>query len=301
MTDNNEIEQHADVLAAEARGQLPITVVVTTFNEEDNLERCLLSLGWAAEVIVVDSFSSDRTVEIARSHSAKVIQHAYESHPQQWRWILEEMQAQNEWLFAVDADFVITTPLWLSLQRGILNEANQHSGFYVRHAQVFMGRLLRHGTVYPRHWLRVFRRSAARVDDNDLVDVHFLVSGTCGYLNGDLLEDNVKDRDLSFWVNKQLRFASRQAREELQRRSIPKGPNVRALFSSTPDKRISNLKLLWLRLPLYLRPVLLFTYRYIVMGGFLDGKQGFLYHFTQALFYRLAVDVYLDDLIHVDH
>ena len=147
MTDNNEIEQHADVLAAEARGQLPITVVVTTFNEEDNLERCLLSLGWAAEVIVVDSFSSDRTVEIARSHSAKVIQHAYESHPQQWRWILEEMQAQNEWLFAVDADFVITTPLWLSLQRGILNEANQHSGFYVRHAQVFMGRLLRPGPV----------------------------------------------------------------------------------------------------------------------------------------------------------
>ena len=275
---------------------MPVTVVVTTFNEEQNLERCLQSLTWAAEVIVVDSFSTDRTVEIAQAHSVQVVQHVYESHPQQWRWILEDLPLTHEWVFAVDADFIVTPELWKSLEACITDPSNPCNGFYVRHAQVFMGRLLRHGTLYPRFWLRVFRRHLGGVDDKDLVDVHFKVAGHCGYLEGDLFEDNVKDRDLSSWVNKQLRFAARQATEEVARRSSLASPDLKALMWSSPDKRIENLKLVWFRLPLFFRPIILFFYRYVLTGGFLDGRQGLVYHFTQALFYRFAVDVYLDEL-----
>jgi glycosyltransferase involved in cell wall biosynthesis len=276
----------------------PIAAVVLTFNEEVNLARCLSSVaGWADEIVVVDSFSTDATCEIARRRGATVHQHAYEGHPQQWKWALGEVPLKSEWVFALDADFVVTPELKEAIDAAIAGEDREPKldGFFVRHRQVFRGRPLWHGTMYPRYWLRLFRRGRVRVDESDLVDLHFYVDGRTGTLEHDVVEDNWKEMDFSFWMRKQIAFAQRQAVEEIARRQGGKdGP--KGSFFGTPDRRILWWKERWLQLPLFVRPVLYFLYRYFLSLGFLDGKEGFLYHFSQALVYRIMVDARIEEL-----
>lgn len=276
----------------------PISIVVMTYNEEANIEKCLQSVhGWSDELIVVDSFSSDSTENIVRKYTNNFIQHAYESHPTQWNWALKNLQFQNQWVFALDADFRVSEALKEELSRIIPTLNKSIKGIYVRHRQIFRGRFIRHGTIYPRYWLRIFRPEAVFIDDNDLVDLHFYVNGDVIKVHHDLIEDNAKERELDFWVSKQLRFAKRAAVEELKRRkSIELTPVQSSLFG-TPDQRTLWFKSRWYFLPLYWRSYLYFFYRYVIRLGFLDGKEGFLYHFTQALLYRLMVDVRIEELM----
>jgi hypothetical protein len=150
--------------------------------------------------------------------------------------------------------------------------------------------------MYPRYWLRLFRRQRVRVDQQDLVDVHFEVEGRASRLEADVIEDNVKDRDLAFWIEKQVRFAARQAAEEFQGPCTETIGGSRGALFGDPAQRILWMKRWWRRLPLYARPWILFGYRYVLRLGFLDGRAGFLYHFTQALFYRVLVDAGIDEL-----
>lgn len=278
--------------------KLPVSVVILTYNEESNLERCLQSVhGHAGEIVVVDSFSTDGTLDIVRRYTEKIHQHLYEGHPQQWQWTLNNVPFDHDWVLAVDADFVVTPALWHAIGEALGGSDTGINGYFVRHRQIFRGRFLRHGTLYPRYWLRLFRHRAVRVDLNELVDVHFYVQPPVGRLEHDMIEDNVKDRDLAFWIGKQLRFAERQAVEELRGRGgAGTEPAAPPRLLGSPDQRILRLKQMWRRLPRYLRPLLLFGYRYVIRLGFLDGKEGFLYHFTQALLYRLVVDVRMEEL-----
>ena len=275
----------------------PLSVVIMTFNEELNVERCLTSVhGWADEIFVVDSFSTDGTLDIVHRYTEKVYQHAYESHPQQWQWALDNLPFQYEWILALDADFIVTPELRRAVSEVVLRNDPAIDGYYVRHRQVFRGRFIRHGTIYPRYWLRLFRHDKVFVDEHDLVDLHFYVDGQVSRLEYDLIEDNQKERELAFWVQKQVRFAQRQAVAELRRRQGIQADPMRPTPFGTPDQRTLWLKGVWSRLPLYLRPFLYFFYRYVVRLGFLDGKEGFLYHFSQAFLYRLMVDVRIEEL-----
>jgi glycosyltransferase involved in cell wall biosynthesis len=274
-----------------------LTVVVLTFDEEVNIKRCLDSVAdWNVDIFVLDSYSNDRTVEIARRYTTNIFQHKYEGHAQQWDYALKNLPFRTKWALAMDADFSITPELKRAIDRKLSGPVDVN-GFYVRHRQVFRGRFIRHGTIYPRYWLRLFRLDSVMVDPHDLVDLHFYVKGASGQIEYDLIEDNAKERDLSFWISKQCKFAKKQALEEITRRkhSIP-FPEKPTLFG-TPDQRTLWLKKYWYRLPLYIRPFLFFGYRYFLRFGFLDGKQGFLYHLTQAFLYRLLVDVEIDNLL----
>lgn len=277
---------------------LPISCVVLAGNEELNIQRCLASIaGHSDDIIVVDSFSSDRTLDITRQYTSRIFQHHYEGHPQQWAWTLQNVPFMHDWIFAIDADFVVTPELWAAIaDAAVTSSATRVDGYFVRHRQVFRGRALKHGTIYPRHWLRVFRKQKVHIDLNDLVDVHFDVQGQVAFLEADVIEDNSKDRDLRFWVAKQARFARFLAQEELSRRVAPAHNGVAASPFGRPDQRIMWWRKRWYNLPLYVRPFLLFIYRYILRLGFLDGKEGLLYHFTQALLCRLLVDAWLDEL-----
>jgi glycosyltransferase involved in cell wall biosynthesis len=275
-----------------------VSVIVMTFNEELNLGACLQSVvGWANEVFVVDSFSTDGTKDIAGRFPIQFVEHAYESAPAQWNWAIENLPFKNEWLLAVDADFRVTGELKEALDRELPLLPAGINGLYVRHRQVFRGRFIRHGTIYPRYWLRVFRRHAVSMDPNELVDQHFYVSGQTRRLEFDVVEDNLKERDINFWLSKQLRFAERAAAEEVIRlRTGQLSPIAPSLFGS-PDQRTLWMKERWYALPLYWRPVFYFLYRYFVRLGFLDGREGFLYHFTQALVYRVVVDTHVDEFL----
>jgi glycosyltransferase involved in cell wall biosynthesis len=278
----------------------PVSVIVLAHDEALNLPACLASVaGWSREVFVVDSGSADDTVEIARRSGAVVAVHPFESHAQQWNWALRTLPVSADWVLALDADQRVTPELRDAICRELAAREpgdGGPTGYFVRRRQIFRGRWIRHGGYYPKPILKLFRRGEAWVDERDLVDHHFYVKGRIATLRGDLVEDNQKERDISAWIVKHARYAARQAREELAGRWAGSDPAAPARLFGTPDERTRWLKRLWGRLPLYLRPCLYFGYRYVLRGGFLDGKEGFVFHVLQAFWYRLLVDIHLDQL-----
>ena len=272
----------------------PLSIVVLTFNEERNLPACLASVaGWAAEVFVVDSGSSDQTVALATAHGASVVTHPFETHARQWAWALSNLPLRTEWVLALDADQQVTPELRRDISRALALPASAAAGYFLNRRQVFRGRWIRHGGYYPKYLLKLFRRDAVSLDVGDLVDHHFQVVGATSRLSGDLIEDNRNEAAIFDWIAKHNRYARLQASEELARlgRGADRGP-----WLGNPDEQTRRRKALWARLPGYARPLGYFLYRYVVRLGFLDGKQGFVFHFMQAWWYRLLVDINLDEL-----
>ena len=276
--------------------QVPISFIVLTFNEEKNLNTCLGSVaGWAQEIFVVDSGSTDQTLDIARRHGANCFHHAFDSHARQWKWALENLPISTDWVLALDADQSVTDELREEIGQLLQGQRAAH-GCYVRRRQIFRGRWIQHGGYYPKYLLKLFRRDAVQIDEGDLVDHHFRVQGHTLKLGADIIEDNQNEADISIWITKHNRYATLQAEEEVQRRAGESARHsVKSLFG-TPDQRVLWLKQLWQRLPLFVRPLLYFLYRYFFRLGFLDGKEGFIFHFLQAGWYRLLVDIKIDEL-----
>jgi len=275
---------------------LPVTVVVLTWNEERNLDACLASVaGWARAVFVVDSGSTDATVRIAEARGAIVVTHAFETHARQWAWALEHVSIGTAWVLGLDADQRVTPELAVELAHVLSRPSTDGPrGYFIKRRQVFRGRWIRHGGYYPKYLLKLFRRDAVRVDLADLVDHHFEVAGPTGKLRSDLIEDNRNEGEIEAWTAKHNRYAVLQARQELAEATAAR-VGVGSLWGS-PDDRTRWLKQTWRGLPLFVRPTLYVFYRYVLRLGFLDGKEGFLFHVLQAFWYRLLVDANIDEL-----
>lgn len=281
------------------RLQRPVSVLVLTYNEGRNLEACLESVSsLAGEIFVVDSGSSDGTVDVARRHGAEVVTHAFETHAKQWNWALRTLPFSHEWTLCLDADHRVTVELADEITR-LFREGTRLSdvdGFYVKRRQVFRGRWIKHGGYYPKYMLKLVRHNRSWCDERELIDFRLYVKGPTRLLQHDIIEANENEADISFWIAKHNRFAVLQAREEMRRTSDGIAWAVTPSLLGTPDQRVLWLKDRWYRMPLYVRPFIYFFYRYILRLGFLDGKQGFVFHFLQAFWYRLLVDINLDDL-----
>jgi glycosyltransferase involved in cell wall biosynthesis len=284
-----------------AAGTVPVSIVFLTFNEEANLADCLEAVaGWASEVFIVDSGSTDATLDIARHHGAHCFYHPFERHTKQWNWALRNLPFSCEWALCLDADQQLTPELKREIAALLACKENRPpdgvDGYYVNRRQMFRGKWMKHGGYYPKRLLKLVRHKHACCDENELLDSRFYVDGGTALLQNDLIEDNRKEDDISFWTAKHIRYAELQAREELLRRDGLAPWNIRPSFFGSPDQRSLWLRQLWYRhMPLYVRPWLYFLYRYFLRFGFLDGKQGFIFHFLQALWFRLLVDIKIDE------
>jgi glycosyltransferase involved in cell wall biosynthesis len=279
---------------------VPLSVVVLTKNEERNLERCLESVArWCREILVVDSGSNDGTVKIAERYGAAVVSHPFESHTKQWNWALRNLPFRCEWALCLDADQQVTPELRTDIDSLLLKDAGKvpQNGFYIKRRQIFRGKWIKHGGYYPKYLLKMVRHELAWCDENERLDSRFYVKGTTGVLKHDLIEDNQNEHDMTFWIDKHNRYAVAQASEELHRRNRQVAWSLKPRFFGTPDQRTLFLREIWYRfLPLYLRPFLLFFYRYFLRLGVLDGKQGLIFHFCQSLCCRLLVDAKIEEL-----
>ncbi len=249
---------------------------------------------------MIDSGSTDGTTEIAHAHGARVLTHPFESHARQWKWALEHLPAPSSWVLGLDADQWLTPELVSeisSLFKGTQVRLEQVDGFYIKRRQIFRGQWIQHGGYYPKYLLKLFRRASVQIDELDLMDHHFYVAGPTAKLHFDLVEDNKKESDLAFWIEKHNRYALLHAREELLRRRDSSSWKIEAKLFGSPDQRVVWLKQRWYAMPLYVRPAMYFLYRYFLQRGFLDGRQGFLFHFMQAFWYRVLVDAHLHDLL----
>jgi len=297
MTDPQMVNSSADGVDSRRKdhGAGKVTVVVLTLNEEKNLGACLESVvGWAQEIFIVDSHSTDATHEIAASYGAQIVARKFETHAKQWNWALQTLPISSEWVLGLDADQCVTPELAAEIACWVGRPQSAGiAGCYLNRRQVFRGRWIRHGGYYPKYLLKLFRRGQAQVNEGDRVDHHFTVNGPVAKLRFDIIEDNRNEADLTAWIEKHNRYALLQAMQEQEQRSRRAARS--AIFGS-PDERTIWLKRTWSRLPLYVRPALLFSYRYFIRLGFLDGKQGFIFHFLQSFWYRLLVDIRLDEL-----
>jgi glycosyltransferase involved in cell wall biosynthesis len=281
---------------------IPLTVLVTSRNEEANIERCLLSLqGFAGQVFVLDSESTDRTVEIA-SRYAEVRTLAYEHGriiPWIFQWGLDNLPIANEWVLILEADQALPSALRDELA-ALLSRPDPsdivENGFYIRRRQIFRGRPLRFGGYGSKLLLKLFRRGRAELDPLEQ-DTRVYVRGKVGRLRAPLEEWNRKEDAILFYLEKHLRYAQAFAAEEYERRTRRLAWKATPRLFGTPDERILWLKDRYYRMPLYLRPFLYFGYRYFFRLGILDGKTGFVFHFLQAFWFRLVVDIRLEELL----
>ena len=276
----------------------PLAIVILSYNEEQNLPDCLRSLkGLDCEVFVVDSGSTDRTVQLARLAGAHVEDHPFENYAAQRNWAQQNLPIQSDWILHLDADERLTPELVREIRKalGVRGEekgADEIDGFLLRKRTFFMGRWIRHGGHYPSYHLRLFRKEKGHCEER-LYDQHFVVDGKIGKLKNDYLD--VLTSDLNTWTQRHMRWAELEARELLF--ADNGNGQVRPSFFGNPIERRRWLRTgLYGRSPLFIRPLLYWIYRYFLRLGFLDGKEGFIFHFLQGFWFRLLVDIKLDEL-----
>lgn len=285
------------MIAEPSSDTFPVSVVLLTLNEESNLPPCLDSVcNWVQDIFIVDAGSTDRTKEIATAFGATVVEHSFQTHSAQWRWALDNLPIRTEWILALDADQCVTPELAREISALDPVSLAGIDGIYIKRRQVFRDQWIKYGGYYPKYLLKMFRTGKVVIDSRDLVDHHFYVTGGVKKLNHDLIEANKKEDNISFWIEKHNRYAALLAQEEFSRSQAPRDEVVKPSLLGTPDQRSLAMKRLWRRLPLFVRPFLYFVYRYFVRLGFLDGKQGAIFHFLQAFWFRLLVDIKLDEM-----
>jgi glycosyltransferase involved in cell wall biosynthesis len=271
--------------------KLPISVIVLTHNEEQNIKDCLLSIrDWADEIFVVDSGSSDQTLTITADFTDKIFQHPFENYSKQRNWSQDNLPIRNEWIFHIDADERVTPGLVEKMKTFFENvkKNDDTAGLLVRSRIEFLGRHIKHGGLYPTYHCRIYKKQAGRCE-NRAYDQHFIVDGKVNIIPEDLIE--VTATSLESWTARHNRWAQLEAQylhtgeKGDQNSDLDPG-----LFGSPIQRRR------WLRVsileqaPLFFRSLIYFLYRFFLRGGFLDGKEGLIYHVLHGFWFRFYVD-----------
>ncbi len=269
---------------------LDITTIILTYNEEIHIRRCLENVcSFSKKVYVVDSPSTDKTAEICREFSnVELVVHKYPGNQAaQFNWALDNLKIDTEWVLRLDADEYLLPELVDELRTKIPELDTNITGVTFKRRHIFLGRWMKQGT-YPIMILRMFRKGKAKCEQR-LMDEHIeLLEGASMTFEHDFVDHNLNN--LSWWAQKHVNYAIREAAELLDVEYNITGTNslARHLSPTTLHKR--NLKLKYARQPLFWRSFAYFCYRYFFKLGFLEGKEGFLWHFMQGWWYRTLVD-----------
>ncbi|WP_121809524.1 exosortase Y [Mucilaginibacter kameinonensis] len=273
--------------------------IILTYNEERHLPRLLASIrDLNAPVFILDSGSEDNTINIAQNAGAVILQHPFENHPKQWDFALKNFDIKTPWVICLDADQEVTPELQQKL-RDFKDEDHQDiDGIYFNRKNYFKGQWIKHGGYYPFYLLKMIRYGKGYSDLNENMDHRFIVPGnTEVWKDGHILEENLKENQISFWIAKHNRYSDLLANEEVERIKKLRTQTLNPTLFGSPDERTAWLKNLWWQLPRYVRPLIYFTYRMIFQLGILEGRTGVIFHFLQGFWFRLIVDVKIDELI----
>ena len=268
---------------------MSVSVMIMTLNEENNLPGALRSLTWCDDVVVFDSYSTDRTTEIAAEMGARVVQRKFDSFGPHQTWGLKEIDYKHRWVFMLDADERMTDGLRAEIE-GIAAkwEASEHTeekdpvAYYCGRRNFFRGKWIKHA-MPPGNNMRFFQPHLIRFER----EVHQVpvVDGEIGYMKGMFDHFNFS-KGIGEWIIRHNRYAEMESHENIRAR---KESPVRFmnLFSRDRNTRRLEMKNISLRLPM--RPLIKFGYMYVLKGGFLDGKAGWTYCKLQAMYEYMIV------------
>ena len=268
------------------------SIYILTYNEEIDIAACIESAMLSDDIIVVDSCSSDRTVEIASRYPVRVVQHPFESHGRQRTWMLENIPPKHEWIYILEADERMTPQLFTECEKASQNP--DYIGYYVAERVIFMNRWIRRSTQYPRYQLRLFRHGKVWFTDYGHTERE-VCDGSTGFLK-ETYPHYTSSKGLSRWIEKHNRYSTDEAKETLHQ--LENGTvSWRSLFFGKSEvERRRALKDLSLRLPA--RPLTRFLYMYFLLGGCLDGRAGFAWCTLQA-FYEYLILLKVWEMKHI--
>jgi glycosyltransferase involved in cell wall biosynthesis len=270
------------------------TIILLTFNEEENLPICLQSLsGIKAPIFIVDSYSTDQTVSIIKSHRISYLQHHFENYSRQRNWAQANNPYQTNWVFHLDAGERFTPELVYWLNNHFVSSGNI-DGYMFSRRTVFFGKWIRYGGHYPNYHLRLFKTSKGKCE-NKVYDQHFVLNGHLEVVKkGTDIIDTVTDSLQNFTIG-HARWAGFEANEILNSAS-QKGDVKVNLFGTPIERRRWFKNNIFQKTPLFIRSFLYFFYRYFIKLGFLDGKRGLVFHLLQGFWFRFLVDAMVLEL-----
>lgn len=269
---------------------MKVVAIVLAFNEAEHLPRCLTSLnGVTDSVLVVDCFSTDDTVAIAKSHGAAIAQHAFVNHALQFNWALTQLDKKTEWVLRIDADEYVDSELAAEIRNRLTSLAPDIDGVFCGRRMCFQGQLIRFGGLYHIRVLRLFRYGRGQCE-NRWMDEHIKVTGPTATFTGALIDDN--RRSLTWWIEKHNRYASREAVDllNLEYGFLPLDSVASLSNGSLVSRKRWIKEHIYARIPPGLRAFVYFLYRYVIRLGFLDRGAGASFHVLQGFWYRYLVD-----------
>jgi glycosyltransferase involved in cell wall biosynthesis len=265
-----------------------ISTVILTFNSASTIGATLESVARVSnDVHVVDSFSTDATLDIAERAGARVVQHRFDSYAAQRNWAIDTLHLQSDWELHLDADERLSDQLAETIQLLMRDPPAGIDGYFIPRRVRFLGREIRHGGMYPIWHLRLFRRGKGRCE-NRRYDQHFYVDGETGTLAYPVIDDI--QMSVGEFIARHNRWADAEVEEIIQPSA---GAVVQGRLWGNPVERKRQLRSFYNRMPLFFRAFALFFYRYVLRRGFLDGYEGLIFFALQTLAYRLFVDAKL--------
>lgn len=270
--------------------KLDISVIILTYNEEVHIRRCIENVSpFVKDIFIIDSYSTDKTLRIASEYEQVIVlQNKWENqYAKQFNWGLEHAPIRTKWVLRLDADEYLLPELVSELKQKVPALPENVSGVVFKRRHYFLNKWMKRG-IYPVRLLRLFRYGKA-VCELRLMDEHIqLLEGESVDFEYDFVDHNLKN--LSWFCHKHVDYAVRDATDFLNMELNLLGEDMadKELGKQATHKR--KIKSRYACLPLFWRSFFYFVYRYFLKGGFLDGKEGFIWHFLQGWWFKALTD-----------
>ena len=249
-----------------------ISVLIVTFNEALNLPNSIGSVNWSDDIVVLDSFSEDDTITVAKKLGARIYQRKFDNHAEQRNYALNHIQFKHNWILQLDADEVVTKKLSEEIRDAITME--HYDAFQIPSKMIFFDKWLKYSGMYPVYQVRLGRKDRLRFRQFGHAQQEDLPPHKIGTLKEPYIH-YCFSKGLTNWIEKHNRYSSDEAIEIFLTNKLKKKLDWKIIFSKEPTSRRRAFKMLAFKLPF--RPMLRFFYMYILRLGFLDGRPGFIY------------------------
>lgn len=256
---------------------MSISVLILTYNEIVNLPRCLGALSWCDDIVILDSFSDDATLDIAHADGVRIVQRRFDDFASQRNFGLHEIEYRHGWVLMLDADELLTDELRLEMLRTVATADHRVVMYLVRRKDFYLGKWIRHASGYPTWFARLVRPQQVRAER--AINERYIADGDVGRLTGHLWHYPFA-KGLFEWVAKHNRYSSMEA--DLIIRNAGESVDLRGLIARDPVIRRKAQKALAYRLPG--RPLVVFLLFYLARGGILDGMPGLYFCLLRACY-----------------